>query len=84
MQKPLQFSAIKWAFLHTIKCNISLTLMHSERPKLYGVLAFLSAIGLLITVLFEQQGPGVKVLIKYLLHRILRMRFFHHHLYLHG
>ena len=26
--------------------NISLTLLHSERPKLYAILAFLSAIGL--------------------------------------
>ena len=28
-----------------------LTLLHSERPKLYGVLAVLSAIGLICTVL---------------------------------
>ena len=28
------------------KCSCSLTLLHSERPKLYGVLAALSAIGL--------------------------------------
>ena len=26
--------------------SISLTLLHSERPKLYAILAFLSAIGL--------------------------------------
>ena len=26
--------------------NLSLTLLHSERPKLYAILAFLSAIGL--------------------------------------
>ena len=34
----------------TVKCFqkwcLPLTLLHSERPKLYGVLAFLSAIGL--------------------------------------
>ena len=26
--------------------KLSLTLLHSERPKLYGVMAFLSAVGL--------------------------------------
>ena len=28
---------------------LPLTLLHSERPKLYGVLAYLSAIGLIFT-----------------------------------
>ena len=31
-----------------------LTLLHSERTKLYAILAFLSAIGLMSTVLFLQ------------------------------
>ena len=34
-----------------------LTLLHSERPKLYGVLAVLNAIGLNFQC-FEQMGPG--------------------------
>ena len=29
--------------------DVLLTLLHSERPKLYGVLAVLSAIGLMLT-----------------------------------
>ena len=32
--------------IHTCKKDGTLTLMHSERPKLHGVLAVLSAIGL--------------------------------------
>ena len=35
-------SGLKWN-VHSI---FSLTLLHSERPKLYAILAFLSAIGL--------------------------------------
>ena len=31
---------------HSDMTEICLTLLHSEKPKLYGVLAFLSAIGL--------------------------------------
>ena len=34
----------KYVSLHLI--TMELTLLHSEKPKLYGVLAFLSAIGL--------------------------------------
>ena len=44
---------LKWDILlkkriHSLisKFLLSLTLLHSEQPKLYGVLAFLSAIGL--------------------------------------
>ena len=36
-------------FLYILKLtqfNVTLTLLHSERPKLYGVLAVLSAVGL--------------------------------------
>ena len=41
------------------KYNISLlTLLHSERPKLHTILAFLSAIELNKIVSFEQQGWG--------------------------
>ena len=29
-----------------LECNLFLTLLHSERPKLYTILAFLSVIGL--------------------------------------
>ena len=51
-------------FLHTvclkIYCNVFLTLLHSEWPKLYRVLAILSAIVLSKdTVTFDQLGPGV-------------------------
>ena len=39
------------AYLPTISLIAfdSLTLLHSERPKLYAILAFLSAIGLRLT-----------------------------------
>ena len=38
--------------------NVTLTLLHSERPKLYGVLAVLSAVGLsrIQVVLKHQTG----------------------------
>ena len=36
-----------------------LTLLHSERPKLYGVLAVLSAIGLKSGVEVEDVGKGL-------------------------
>ena len=32
----------------------SLTLLHSERPKLYAILAFLSAIGLTAAIIISQ------------------------------
>ena len=41
---------IYWCLLYNSQCNLYLTftyltLLHSERPKLYGILAVLSAIG---------------------------------------
>ena len=36
-----------------VKCLACLTLLHSERPKLYAILAFLSAKGLMSLVLFD-------------------------------
>ena len=40
---------------------MTLTLLHSERPKLHGVLAVLSAIGLTLEMLMMSE---VKILIK--------------------
>ena len=34
--------------LQHLFCTVSLTLLHSERPKLYAILAFLSAVGLVL------------------------------------
>ena len=44
-------------------CSLFITLLHSERPKLYGVLAFLSAIGLkeLLKIFNEKKGKFSKI-----------------------
>ena len=41
--------------MYNIQFLIKLTLLHSERPKLYGVLAILSAIGLRYIVMYNIQ-----------------------------
>ena len=40
--------------LEELNCN--LTLLHSERPKLYAILAFLSAKGLRLTIIISGSG----------------------------
>ena len=42
--------------------DLSLSLLHSERPKLHIVLVFLSAIGLTICAILETGWGGVAVL----------------------
>ena len=46
---------------HCTICDIYflLTLLHSERPKLYAILAFLSAIGLKKTICLPQMGGDI-------------------------
>ena len=39
-----------------LSCDLALTLLHSERPKLYTILAFLSAKGLIVNTDFEECG----------------------------
>ena len=39
-----------------VKWGLFLTLLHSERPKLHRVLAFLSAIGLKENICFKRSG----------------------------
>ena len=43
-------------YIFTLQILYCLTLLHSERPKLYAILAFLSAIGLKKKI----QNPNVK------------------------
>ena len=47
-----------FALMSTMNSSFSLTLLHSERPKLYAILAFLSAVGLIQgdTILFKTFG----------------------------
>ena len=39
--------------IHTFQTSKPLTLLHSERPKLYTILAFLSTIGLILHLIQE-------------------------------
>ena len=48
----VMFGDTMWVDVH-IMSQMFLTLLHSERPKLYGVLAVLSAIGLKMTDCFK-------------------------------
>ena len=47
---PNCFSNNKIKIAGFLFCLVSLTLLHSERPKLYAILVFLSAIGLTTTL----------------------------------
>ena len=51
---------IQLASMATSSLNVCLTLMHSQRPKVYGVLAFLSAVGLKIPVLIQGKLEAAK------------------------
>ena len=44
-------------FFFVLNLRSSLTLLHSERPKLYAILAFLSAIGLSLRNDLKEPGP---------------------------
>ena len=45
---------VKWNKIHVVYQGLTLTLLHSESPKLHGVLAILSAIGLLRRLLSKR------------------------------
>ena len=44
------------SFLKSISVILSLNLLHSERPKLYTIVGFLTAIGLRVLVLRQKTG----------------------------
>ena len=46
-----------FCFFFVLNLRSSLTLLHSERPKLYAILAFLSAIGLSLRNDLKEPGP---------------------------
>ena len=48
---------LNWAVLFELAVYFTLTLMHSEQPKLYGVLAVLSGIGLCCMVSLQVRPP---------------------------
>ena len=46
--------------IELLSLKVTITLLHSERPKLYAILAFLSAIGLKMSpsILFQHEYLG--------------------------